>query len=155
LYSHLSPLSNASGSVRVASNVHSPESSLGSHSSHHSRATTGGSGASLSTSVSSDGRLRRPEVGENPLPSSFGRMSVGATGANVTRLTIGSPIPPSPLHQRHDSHASPTASLDRGSNVTTEVVNSVTGAPVQLPRAPAGGSSVERGHSLWETGIPE
>lgn len=155
LHSHLSPQSFTSDSVRFASNVHTPESSIGSSS--HSRGATGSSGASFSPtrSVSSIGRLRWAEAGEAPLRGSVGQVSVGATGANATRLTAGSPTTSSLLHQRYDSQNSTTASLDRGSNVTTEVIDSVTGVTVQLPRAPAWETSIEHNHNLLQTNIPE
>jgi len=154
--SHLGPRSafNVSGSAPASLFQHTPDSSMGANSSRHSRARTGeSSGASLahSGSVSSNGWQRRPDVQGHALEGSFGRMSIGATGTNSTRLVTGSPIPPLPLGPRYgDSLTSTTVSVDRGSNVTTEAVDPVTGMVLHLPRSTVGR---ENGH--WTMDITE
>lgn len=122
--SHLSPrsASHASGSAPASFISHTPESSRGTNSSRFTRS----SGPSLahSGSISSDGRQRR-RVDPNANPGSFGRLSVGATGNNQSRLAS-----PSPLHD--------TVTSITGSDVTTETTDPVTGMVLRLPRATMG-----------------
>lgn len=139
--SHLSPRSprSVSGSAPASLFQHTPDSSQGSRSYSRSQ----GSGHSLvhQTSISSQGRRRRrrPEIGESPLPSPFGRLSLGATGTSAMRFNVG---------QRDSGPSSPTNPFSpyltadgsvnsAGTNVTADVVDPVIGVAVRMPRMPA------------------
>lgn len=147
--SHLSPraASRASGSAPASFISHTPDSSMGTTSSRHTRRTGASSGPSLahSGSVSSDGRqgMRRPSDGP-PTANSFGRLSVGATGNGAPRLH--SPPPLSPLA----SGFGDTLTSITGSDITTEAVDPVTGTRLQLPRATMG-----RSHGPWAANISD
>ena len=149
--SHRNPGSprSVSGSAPASLFQHTPDSSQGSRS--HGRSQ--GSGHSLvhQTSISSQGRRRRrrPEVGESPLPSPFGRLSLGATGTAAMRFDFGQrdggPSPPPTL-------VSPYLVTDgsvnsAGTNVTADVVDPVIGVAVRMPRMPAYTHDREDRHS--------
>lgn len=138
--SRLSPGSprSVSGSSPGSLFQHTPDSSQGSKS--HGRSH--GSRRSLvhQTSISSQGRRRRrPEIGESPLPSPYGRLSLGATGTTAMRFDFGqrdaSPsMPASPF----SSHFTTSGSVNSaGTNITADVVDPVTGVAVRMPRMPA------------------
>ena len=148
--SHLSPRSprSVSGSSPASLFQQSPDSSQGSRS--HSRSQ--GSGHSLvhQTSISSQGRRRRrrPEIGESPLPSPFGRLSLGATGTSAMRFDVGqrdgglSPTNPFIPHLTADGSVN-----SAGTNITADVVDPVIGVAVRMPRMPAYTHDRENRHS--------
>lgn len=137
--SRLSPGSprSVSGSAPASLFQHTPDSSQGSKS--HGRSQ--GSVHSLvhQTSISSQGRHRRfrPEVGEAALPDPYGRVSLGATGTTAMRFDFGQGGPPPP-DTPFSTYLTTDGSVNSGgTNVTTEMVDPVTGVAVRMPRMPA------------------
>ncbi|KAF9648912.1 hypothetical protein BDM02DRAFT_3260668 [Thelephora ganbajun] len=141
MMSHLGPGSprSVSGSAPTSLFQRTPDSSQGSKS--HGRSQ--GSGHSLvhQTSISSQGRRRRrrPEIGESPLPSPYGRLSLGATGTTAMRFDFGQhdggpSMPVTPFSAYFTADGSINSA---GTNITADVVDPVTGVAVRMPRMPA------------------
>lgn len=144
-----SPPHSVSGSAPGSLFQQTSDSSQGSRS--HGRSQ--GSGHSLvhQTSISSQGRRRRrrPEIGESPLPSPFGRLSLGATGTTAMRFDLsqrdGGPSPPvTPFSNFFTVDGTVNSA---GTNVTTDVVDPVVGVAVRMPRMPAYTHDREDHHS--------
>lgn len=135
--SHFSSPRSVSGSAPGSLFQHTPDSSQGSKSHGHCQ----GSRPSLvhQTSISSQGRRRRrPDTGEAPLPSPYGRLSLGAIGTSTMRFDFGQrdatpPVPATPFSAYFTSGSVNSS----GSNVTADVVDPVTGVAVRMPRMPA------------------
>lgn len=126
---------SVSGSAPASVFQHTPDSSQGSKS--HARPQR-----SLvhQTSISSQGRhRRRPETGEPPLPSPYGRLSLGAIGTSAMRFDFGQQdatpsMPETPFSAYFTTGGSVNSA---GTNVTADVVDPVTGVAVRMPRMPA------------------
>ena len=145
--SRLSPGSphSVSGSAPTSLFQHTPDSSQGSK----SRGRSQGSGHSLihQTSISSQGRRcrchrrcrRRPDLGESPLPSPYSRLSLGATGTTAMRFDFGQrDMGPSSPGTPFSTYFSANGSVNSGgTNVTADIVDSVTGVAMRMPRMPA------------------
>ena len=139
--SRLSPGSprSVSGSAPTSLFQHTPDSSQGSK----SRGRSQGSGHSLihQTSISSQGRRRRrrPDLGESPLPSPYGRLSLGATGTTAMRFDFGQrDVGPSSPGTPFSTYFSANGSVNSGgTNVTADIVDPVTGVAMRMPRMPA------------------
>ena len=148
--SHLNPSSprSVSGSTPASLFQHTPDSSQGSK----SHARSHGSRRSLvhQTSISSQGRRRRRSpVGGSPLPSPYGRLSLGATGTTAMRFDFGQHDPsPSLPASPFSAHFTTSGSVNSaGTNVTTDVVDPVSGVAVRMPRMPAYTHDRENRHS--------